>query len=84
LKHDGKYKDISLPPPGISSLKDSQLLGTSYGTPEAKPGGYTAPGQLSASGVSGGEMEKMEIQPKHRQAVSRYFGRGEAAVEHKK
>ena len=73
VNHQGKYKEIDLPPPSLEALKDSQVFASSYAMPETGPAATAAPGKLNRLPQLRVDMDRMDIQPRHRGAVEHYF-----------
>jgi len=81
LSHDGKYKEITLPPADEAGLQDSTLLGITSAAPQVeKTRAVLAPGQLKDS-AGKAEMSRLAIQPCHRKAVGRYFDHRQSAMQ---
>jgi hypothetical protein len=72
------FKPETLSPGSLSSLKDSQLLGTSLAKPEAPAGSASvAPGALESAAAGGGSANVHQLLPRHRSTVQNYFRREE-------
>jgi hypothetical protein len=72
------FKERALPPAALSNLKNSLRLGTSKGAPKPTTDGYTyTTGALTGAQSDDGSTRTHTILPKHREAVERFFERGE-------
>jgi hypothetical protein len=75
-KEDIAFKEQTLTPAAIASLKESRLLGTSVGDPKSpQPGGASAGGALESAQAGGGSARTQLILPEHDKTVQKYFNR---------
>jgi len=68
------FEEEMLPPPQISSMEKSQLIGISFSDPAEN--GQMSPeeqGELGMATPAGGSAHRYPILPMHKKAVSRYF-----------
>jgi hypothetical protein len=71
-----KFKEETLPDADVASLKRSQVLAVSRGTPGNEPPAAAAgSGALEGSAAGGGSANTQVVLPRHRGAVERYFDR---------
>ena len=70
-----KFKEEVLPPGGVASLKDSQLVGRSVGAPSLDNSGVARSGALSGAAAGGGSAVTQTVLPRHKGTVKRYFDR---------
>jgi hypothetical protein len=70
-----KFKALTLPADGLSSLKRSKLLGVSYGAATAQPDAEISTGHLSGVKVKGTKTNRFILMPKHRTLIKKYFNK---------
>jgi hypothetical protein len=71
-----KFKEEALPEGDLASLKRSQVVAISRGTPgNEAPGGPAGSGALDRSAAGGGSANTQVVLPRHRGTVERYFER---------
>ena len=75
LSHNEGFKEIALPPPEFSALKDSSLIGIGSGAPQADPSAAISTGNLRDIKVDKVENHSFTVHPRHRGAVQNYFKR---------
>jgi hypothetical protein len=76
-KGDAVFKEKILPPANANSLKGSQVVGMSAGTPTTSQTteGESTGGALQNANAGGGESHSQVILPEHEKTVRRYFDR---------
>lgn len=71
-----KFKEEALPDADVASLKRSQMLAVSRGTPTTEANvGTAGSGALEGAAGGGGSANTQVVLPRHRGAVERYFER---------
>jgi hypothetical protein len=74
-KDDDKFKEETLPPAALQSLKETQIQAITRGSPGKEQPGDAAAGALEGSAAGGGSANSQIVLPRHRGAVERYFDR---------
>lgn len=71
-----KFKEETLPPGALASLKNSKLIGVGVSDPsKEKGGGPSVSGVLNPNLAGGGSANTQVVLPRHRKTVERYFDR---------
>ena len=72
-EQNAKFKEKTLPMNQFSSLKNTQVVGSSVSAPDQQGGDASNSGALGGSTAGGGSAFKQTMLPRHKNAVRKYF-----------
>ncbi len=74
------FVEETLPAGALGGIEKSKLIGITRGAPETSETAVATPGgALEETAAGGGAAHKQRVLPQHKQAVMRYFHRGDSA-----